>query len=269
MISERALLNSILDGVEAGLTASLDQIKDDAQKRAPVRKLFRGGGRRRITTGLAVHNYSFRAEPFRRTQRVGVNPADPTGRPIRGRTNSSAPVTARGPAIGGLEFRELASEGKGFRFRLANTVGGREILSRAKSEARRGKGVNTLASGKAGAEYGGTLRDSIEVVGPFRTIEGVTGYVKASAIENGFNYAYAQEFGTAHNAPQPYLRPALRGMFRKIAVTQRDSIRNRLSRQPARLQLVKTSLKLEAVIERSTALARLDVRLTRAGFRAR
>jgi hypothetical protein len=273
MIDSRRLIESILNALEAGVEQSLEEIKNEAQRRAPVRKLFKGGGRRRFKGGLAVHNYSFAAEPYFRSSRVGRTP---DGDYIRGRTNSLAPVTSpsrrsgRRP-IGGLEFRDVQRDGDSFRLAHGRSRRvGREILASAKRDVARGRGLRIVsvdARGKEDIQYGGTLRDSIEVVGPFRTTEGVTGYVKASAIENGFNYAYAQEFGTAHNAPQPYLRPALRSMLRKITTTQRNAIRNRLERQSHPLRIVSTGLELVVTPARSSALVRFDTRMTAAGFR--
>lgn len=262
MIDSRSLLDSILQGLTEGVGQSLEEIANEARRRAPVRRLFKGGGRshKRFVAGqIGVGNHDVVGRPYMRTTRVGRTI---TGETIRGRTNSAAPVTSppRGSGrtpIGGSQFREVARSGNGFRFSQISEVRD-DVLGRALSDVRRGRGLrlisrerralsfierDVLGLGARGAvrenfEYGGTLRDSIEVVGPRRTpLPGVMGYVKASAVEHGFNYAYAQEFGTAHNAPQPFMRPALRNSLRKITTTQKYAIKTHLERSPRRMHI--------------------------------
>jgi HK97 gp10 family phage protein len=86
-----------------------------------------------------------------------------------------------------------------------------------KSELKRRRGLTQDAFGVT--RYGGTLRDSIIVVkASLSTQEGkgiVRGYVRAGG--GGIDYAGYQEFGTRHNRPHPFLRPALyesRGPFK-------------------------------------------------------
>jgi hypothetical protein len=279
MLDGRQFLESLLDGIELGVTRSLEQIKNDAQRRAPVRRLFKGGGRRRITGAIGVRNQIGAGTAYFRTSRVGQTPE---GRTIRGRTNSAAPVTSpsrgsRRMPIGSPDFREVSREGSGFVFKNTRRVG-REILASARSDVARGRGLRNVsvdASGKGAIEYGGTLRDSIKVIGPRRTpLPGVVGYVSASATEHGFNYAYAQEFGTAHNAPQPFLRPALRNAFRRITETNRDAIRTTLERGERRIRVVPGSIELHLEPGGSfsakgggSALARVEKMFERAGFR--
>lgn len=246
MIDTQALIDSILKGAEVGVRESLREIKQDAQRRAPVRKLFKGGGRRGVTAHIGVHNHQITGKPYAFAQRVGRTIE---GEFIRGGPNSSAPVSqpkrGTGRGIGGAEFREVSRETSGFRLVHENhPVAGKAILGRAKSDVARGRGLHLLPGGKAGTEYGGTLRDSIKAEGPTRDGYQIVGYVKASAIENGFNYAYAQEFGTAHNAPQPYLRPALRDFFSKIGAGQRTAIKTHLERSSHPVRIVASSIEL-------------------------
>ena len=147
--------------------------------------------------------------------------------PLRGRPNSSRPVI-RVEGLGRItgNFRELSGPGELAIGAVYARVNGRTVRGDVRSaltargayEVRKGRGLN------AEGDIGGTLRDSIHSTGPFVTRSEVYGFVSASALnESGFNYAYAQEFGTGHNRPQPFLRPALREMKDQIVNGQRNA----------------------------------------------
>lgn len=145
--------------------------------------------------------------------------------PLRGRPNSRRPVV-RVEGIGRVtgNFRELSEPGKLAVSQIYARVNGRTVRGDLRLTA---KGRYELETGRAvtsEGELGGTLRDSIHPEGPFVTRGEVYGYVSAAAFnEKGFNYALAQEIGTGHNRPQPYLRPALRELRDQIVYLQRNA----------------------------------------------
>jgi len=267
MIDFQRLVDSIIAAAEEGVEQSLNEIATDARRLAPVRKLFKGGGRRAISAHIGVHNHEVTGKPYSMAKRVGRTLE---GEFVRGAPNSSAPVTRRLKAgrLGGQEFREVEREpgfNVAFRFRLGrHRIAGKQILARARRDLARGAGLHVLPGGKSGVEYGGTLRDSIEPEGPTRGGYRIVGYVKASAIEHGFNYAYAQEMGTAHNAPQPYLRPALRNYLSKLGASQRTAIKTALQRGTYPVRVVAGSIELVLKPTGGDALRRFGNKLDRA-----
>jgi len=260
MFDYQRLVDSITEAAEQGVKASLEDIRNDARRRAPVRKLFKGGGRRSVTAHIGVHNHAVTGKPYQLARRVAGLTLG--GSPLRGSQNTSVPTTRRLRAFGGQRlagsadhtFREVKRVGNDS-FTFASTkarfkIGGKsrlidvhsEINRRARYDVSRGRGINASAGGVT--EFGGTLRDSIQVEGPTRSGYRIVGYVVASAIEHGFNYAYAQEFGTAHNAPQPFLRPALRNFFARLGAVQQTSIKTHLERRPHPVRLIASEIEL-------------------------
>lgn len=257
-----SLYHAIIDGVAEGVAGSLEQIASAARRRAPVRQLFKGEARYKIRGKIGVHNeYTF-SGAYRMAERVarlvagspssGKYPIAGPGR-RQGAQNSSIPSTQKIKALGNqrlighsskndyISFREVRQVGSGYEFMhdmVRARVGKKtqllsirdQFVSRAAYDLARGTGVHTnKATGEE--EYGGTLRDSIHTNGPIREMGSglVYGYVIASAKrEGGFNYAYAQEFGTAHNRAQPFLRPALREEFQRVVNFQKMKVRERL-----------------------------------------
>lgn len=148
--------------------------------------------------------------------------------PARGRPNSRRPVV-RVEGLGRVtgNFRELSEPGKLAISQIYARVNGRtargdltaSLTARGRYELKSGRAVTPEG------ELGGTLRDSIHPEGPFVTRGEVYGFVSAAAFnEQGFNYALAQEIGTGHNRPQPYLRPALRELRDQIVNAQRNAV---------------------------------------------
>jgi hypothetical protein len=148
--------------------------------------------------------------------------------PARGRPNSRRPVI-RVEGLGRVtgNFRELSEPGKLAISQIYTRVNGRTARGDLTS-ALTARGRYELKTGRAvtpEGELGGTLRDSIHSEGPFVSRGEVYGFVSAAAFnEKGFNYALAQEIGTAHNRPQPYLRPALRELRDQIVSAQRNAL---------------------------------------------
>lgn len=89
-----------------------------------------------------------------------------------------------------------------------HTVLTSDLLSaRGRYEVKTGR---AKTSGPKGDEIGGTLRDSIRIEGPYVSDRGMSGFVSAFADNgSGLNYGYFMEFGSRHNKPHPFLRPAL------------------------------------------------------------
>lgn len=146
----------------------------------------------------------------------------------RGRPNSRQPVI-RVEGLGRVtgNFRELSEPGKLAMGTIYARVNGRTargdlasaLTARGRYEVAKGRAANPETG-----EIGGALRDSIRSEGPFVTRGEVYGFVRAAAFnEKGFNYAYAQEVGTGHNRPQPFLRPALRELKDQIVNLQRNA----------------------------------------------
>jgi hypothetical protein len=152
---------------------------------------------------------------------------------VIGRINSLSPVLMS-PAgrIGGQALRRLSEVG----FLQVQTIshkGGTfsalDLLSaRGRYELKSGRAAHLHkedADDPGQLMLGGTLRDSIKREGPYVHRDEVYGFVSAAAFnEQGFNYALAQEVGTGHNRPQPYLRPALRELHDDIVGKQAKGI---------------------------------------------
>lgn len=149
----------------------------------------------------------------------------PSSSRVRGRSNSTSPVIKTpygfvgGKAkVGGKDARALRRvkplEGGGFELAHKEIRIGRHAVMTSDLLSARGryevKSGRAKTSGPNGDEIGGTLRDSIRIEGPFVSKRTVSGYVSAYAEnDNGLNYGYFMEFGSRHNQPHPFLRPAL------------------------------------------------------------
>lgn len=268
MLDGQSLLNALLEAARQGASATLQQIATDARRRAPVRRIFKGGSRRKFRSPVGITNQRVTGMPYSlayRTARVAstktTNHPTLTDFTRRGRANSAVPVTRHLEAIGArvagdadINFREVRKI-KNNSFEFAHTkvrykVGKQfrildlrdEFLARVARDVSHGRGI-TKVSGQQ--QYGGKLRESIKVVEPIRQGTQIIGYVTASAIEHGFNYAYAQEFGTAHNRPQPYLRPAARAMHRRIKDNLRNSMATYLAKiTPGHIRLTNAEFKI-------------------------
>jgi hypothetical protein len=146
---------------------------------------------------------------------------------VTGRANSTSPVikTQYGyvggkSKVGGTDSRALrkvlhSQSGSGFELEHkeirvnGHTIGTSDLLSqRGRYEVMSGRAKTGVGPGDL--EIGGTLRDSIHIEGPFASKGGFYGFVTAFAEnEKGLNYGYFMEFGSRHNRPHPFMRPAL------------------------------------------------------------
>ena len=247
----RTFIDAIEQAAQDAVDAGLHQVAERARHKAPVRNVFRDrtSRKRRLRGQIGVLPAALnevRGPAFARAGRTGFEIQrigevagsfgagrtkgrfEVTDRRISGRTNSFAPVVMS-PAgrVGGESLRHLSARGV-LKVQEIAHPGGRfsafDLLS--------GRGRYELEKGRADftnpetgeTTLGGTLRGSIKVEGPFVGRGEVYGFVSAAAFnEQGFNYALAQEIGTAHNRPQPYLRPALRELHEKIAANTRNA----------------------------------------------
>lgn len=285
-------LDVVLDAAADGANTILGQIKGEAQHRAPVRKLFKGGYKIKFRGpggGVGVRN-QYLNTTYGRAYSIAVHFAQTVSGgnrkyPIvsstnrrRGRQNSSIPTTARirefenkrlMGTFDDISFREVRKVDGQYQFATTQVrakVGGKfrildirdQFAKGAARDLARGRGLHQVPGKGGHTEYGGTLRDSIEVEEVTRRGDVLEGYVKASAIEtdgrkSAFNYAYAQEFGTAHNAPQPYLRPAARLFAMRLAPGLSNPIRTALQRMPAgQVKVTTDDLKIVADFGKTT-----------------
>ena len=204
---------------------------------------FRYAERAGVTVGFLHSGRAFASPTFRSIASTGRTAGDvrrnrditrtvalkPDERlSVRGRPNSRQPVI-RVEGLGRItgNFRELSGPGKLAHGTVYARVNGRTVRGEV-SSALTARGRYEVESGRAinaeTGEVGGALRDSIRSEGPFVTRGEVYGFVRAAAFnEKGFNYAYAQEIGTGHNRPQPFLRPALRELKDQIVNLQRNA----------------------------------------------
>ena len=216
---------------------------------------FRYAERAAVSVGFLHSGRSFASPVFRGIESSGRGPIETRGEfqsrvkvpasdrvlrlspedriAARGRPNSSQPVI-RVEGLGRItgNFRELSGPGQLAHGTIYARVNGRTVrgelssalTARGAYEVRKGRATNAETG-----EIGGALRDSIKAEGPFVTRGEVYGFVSAAAFnEQGFNYAYAQEIGTGHNRPQPFLRPALRELKDQIVNSQRTAFNTAL-----------------------------------------
>jgi hypothetical protein len=157
------------------------------------------------------------------------------GGSITGRTNSYAPVIkTKAGRVGGEQLRHWA----GHEVLSISTIkiGKKTVLladqlnARGRYEVKTGRAVTIGPHGEA--VVGGTLREGITIEGPYYTGDSVFGFVSALAIDPAktkrknpqHNYAADQEFGSRHNAPHPFLRPAFWESLDQIKSGQRAAI---------------------------------------------
>lgn len=245
-----AFIDGITDGAFDAVEKSLHAIAERAKGKAPVRNIFADATSKKRTlpsyervSAPRMLNVS-KGPAYQRASRIGtqieqVAPTgtrrggskgsyETTGGRVVGRVNSFAPVVMS-PAgrIAGQSLREISARGV-LKVQSIGHAGGKfsafDLLStRGRYELSKGRAEHkNKMTGET--TIGGKLRDSIEPEGPYSAGTEIYGYVKAAAFnESGFNYAYAQEVGTGHNRPQPYLRPALRELHDRIVADQRNA----------------------------------------------
>jgi len=196
---------------------------------SPVFRNIESSGRGPVETRGGEFVSRVKVDPKDRT--LQLSPEDRIAR--RGRPNSLRPVI-RVEGLGRVtgNFRELSEPGQLAIGMIHARVNGRTargdlssaLTARGRYEVKTGRALNDEG------EIGGKLRDSIHSEGPFVTRGEVYGFVSAAAFnDSGFNYAYAQEIGTGHNRPQPFLRPALRELKDQIVRGQRNAFATALA----------------------------------------
>ncbi len=212
--------NAILPRIVAVVNETAALVTEDAKKRAPVRKVFKGSAGRanlqsieeaaaeaadRVRLGLAPGRVRTQRSPAARVHGFGPrrfldSPTAPVYDVGVGRFRGSS-----GRFITAAQFRQAQPLNGRLRF---NTL----LTSRGRYELRTGR-ANIRAGGRTAV--GGRLRSEIA----YTRAAGervITAYV-----ESPTPYAKYVEFGTRHNRAQPYLRPAFAG--------QRAAFRQRLT----------------------------------------
>lgn len=204
--------------------------EDQAQRRAPVRKLFRGTTYRQGTAGFR--------EPRIRQVRFR-DPESGEAVRIRGQANAIEPLFRTRTRTGGRaylsgDFRVVDTKTRTLRAARADLYitnrggkvvsrrteqisaedvrvsGGRALTTRGRFEVRSGR-ANFRAPGSRTTRVGGRLRGEIHVEGPVDE-DGVLWWYVVSATkdpETGRLYPRDQEFGTRRHAAHPFLRPGL------------------------------------------------------------
>lgn len=196
-------------------------VTEDARRRAPVRKVFKGSLGR-----ATLQSIEEAAAEVALRSRLGLAPG-----PVRTQRTPAARVHGFGPRrlltsprlpaydVGASRFR--AASGRfttASAFRATQPLHGQlqfatELSARGRYELKTGR-ANITAGGKT--YLGGRLRSQI-------TSGGVSGNpVFVGSVISPTPYAKYVEFGTRHNRAQPYLRPAL--------AAQREAFRKRLQR---------------------------------------
>ena len=280
VLDASALTKYLESAIEEAVLNGLILIEDRARQLAPIRRVHKMGRRKErhvtakdVASGsrfVAMSGTAFTAMNNDIGRRVafggGMNakygtavfippkgrvPRVDTGAPrAHGRVNSLAPmIRTPGGHLSGTQFRLLDSGG-GLRYQSVK-VGNRSfkmddlLTARGRYEVKTGRANELNASGQVQA--GGRLRASIKHEGPYHDGNIVYGYVSAAAYDPGaktlHNYAADMEYGSRHNKPHPFLRPALwesasrikdlsHGVIAK-ALTAKSFVRNDESKQVA------------------------------------
>jgi len=209
------------------------------RKHAPVRKLFRGSTYRTQEQGFRVpRQFRFRQpEPVGKlTGRLQAEEGEAERQQRIGHANSEVPVfrfrTPRGTVLVSGDFRRVRNgelvpvqptvlRQRGQRFQDitasgpvsgANLRGGQNEPppnARGRFEGRSGRA--TFKAPGEPARVGGRLKGELRRV-PATYVGGfVWAYVESPTVdpETGYPYPRAQEFGSAHNRPHPFMRPGL------------------------------------------------------------
>jgi HK97 gp10 family phage protein len=238
------LVGVIHDIAERVASQTAFRVRTGARRKAPVRKVFKGG---RATIGFGRSGFRARGLDDEQLARNGAQrrkytrpprsasplPAAP-GRPRYGvvtrvnRANSAhSPesylrrVVHTGglsrlmdlagkppPAISEIKAALASGARTGGAFHLENRAAEATLSARGRYELKSGRAVHGATPGsRSGFQLGGALRDSIDVVDGGSTETRIAFDVVAGG--PAAPYARYVEFGTRHAAAQPFLRPAL------------------------------------------------------------
>lgn len=235
--------------IEEAVTSAASQTTEMAREAAPVRRIFRGSGRRRVRflsgRELAHERATRRKLGLAFSGPIGVEKETRPNRRLYGLPIRKNPLNLFSPQFskagqarithalrmnprGPTTYEELQSSlqdtVKAGTFR--GVVSGRrlaggspveaELTAAARADLKSGRGIHEHVETRAGRRvvtkrtFGGALRDSVRQ-GPTVVRGSIT---KASVIAGNEEAYYAKyvEFGTRHAAGQPFLRPALAKM---------------------------------------------------------
>jgi hypothetical protein len=243
-LNEAALMGFLMKKAEkvAQQTATFTLAR--AQHHAPVRKIFKGSsfGRSEL-----MSRYASAAGPARKPMQVQALTAEGVKRV--GHANSLEPIFKAGNARSSGDFRRIKTKYLGHGATLVDTKlmdvpvaesriinnqprdvgivgdsaragrkmgsGTSQLTSRGRFEVQSGRAVFTSPDGNS--RIGGRLRGELHIEGPFYEGDSVWFQVVSPT-----PYARPMEFGSVHNRPYSYLRPALhesRGRLRSLART--------------------------------------------------
>jgi hypothetical protein len=210
------------------------------RKHAPVRKLFRGSTYHAQDQGFRVpKQFRFRAPESTGSivGRMDLAEGESTRNQRIGHANSEIPVfrfkTRRGSVLVSGDFRRVKNgelvpaepsvvRQRGQHFENISTAvkvtaaglrgpNGQPLLtSRGRYEVKSGRA--TFKTPHSSQErIGGRLKGELRVVPAVYVGGFVWAYVESPTVdpETGYPYPRAQEFGSAHNRPHPFMRPGL------------------------------------------------------------
>lgn len=195
--------------IEAAITATAVAVAEEARRRAPVRKVFKGS-----VGHAALQSIEEVASEAAQRSKLGL-----AAGPVRTQRTPASRVHAFGPrrillrpAFDPLVSRFRAASGQFAPQGTNRLMFDTPLTSRGRYELKTGR-ANITAGGQA--FLGGRLRSEISASGA----EG-GGTVFSARVVSPTPYAKYVEYGTRRSRAQPYLRPALAG--------QRGLLRSRL-----------------------------------------
>ena len=279
MIDESAILKAILGAGTQSVRSGLQMIETRAQELAPVRNVFKSGGRTRkvatfdvvasenLTRSVALQMSgqnarvlraeSFLYHPTRNAAHLDLSDTPESGGRIRARQNSYAPLLhTPGGLFSAEEVRELAPNTHELKFGSSRVFGSLTVndllSSRGRYELGHVRGVNK-GRFEAGAQMpdtlGGRLKSGIKTVMPEQRGLIVQGFVVSEAVDpsTGHDYTADQEFGTRHNRAHPYMRPATAESRARIVDLQRGTVARELKKVNVGVGSIPVRITLSAV----------------------
>jgi HK97 gp10 family phage protein len=260
------------EAIEHAVNAVANEVMIDAQKRAPVRKVFRGGKQRtRALTPAETHaeiplRLQLATSAGKRREIAAAPAAISTRIGRRGRANAFNPYHAGfGSSFLAARREDPLTNARDVKFStsgrprlvhgeivrnaegsIIRTTGVAQALSaRGRYELESGRGVYRPPGGGQ-ATLGGRLRREIDV-GP---LQRGASLIKRQVV-SPTSYARYVEFGTRHAAAQPYLRPALAGQREKFHKALRDQILRATKRSRSPRGFAKQTVGGKTVVVRS------------------
>lgn len=212
MIDFRALVDAVNEAVAIGLGEGAETVARAARAKAPVRRVFSNRGPvtraktaaemeagKSIRAALGLSVEGSRANP---SPRVVVASRAPRRWHDRRLSQAGQLLADRDAVVARMQSgRDPRTPRRLREFHAAQVPWRTALSARGGYEVRTRRAVGTFDSGRR--TIGGTLRASITAEVPIRQGGRSVAWVIASA-----PYAKFQEFGTRHNAAQPFLRPA-------------------------------------------------------------